>query len=227
MSRPRFFVATSVVSAFVTEAFIWSRLAFSIPWLFLCRDLDFLSRPQLSQHTSQKLLFGRDLPLASLGSSYVATLISCRDLNCLSIRHKSFYLVATSVVSVLIHSSQRRFIFWSRPLNDVATLFPCKLSLIPTLGTIPDAVLMSRPLLDFATSMFSLLKISCRDFYSVSRPPCLLLGLQFCRDLEMVSRHHFLSFINLWFPDLEFLLRPVRSAFNWPYVVTGVLWLRP
>ena len=117
------------------------------------------------------------------------------------------FFVATSVVSSLIHSSQRRFIFWSRPLNDVATLIPCKLSLIPTLGTIPDSVLMSRPLLNVATSMFSLLKILCRDFYSMSRPPCILLDLQFCRDLEMVSRHHVLFFINLWLLDLEFLLR--------------------
>ena len=86
---------------------------------------------------------------------------------------------------------------------------------------------MSRPLLNFATSMFSLLKILCRDFYYVSRPPCLLLGLQLCRDLEMLSGHHVLLFINLWLPDLEFLLRPTRSAFNCPYVATGVLWLRP
>ena len=155
------------------------------------------------------------------------SLILCRDLRCLSIRRRSFYLVATSVVQSLIHSSQRRFISWSRPLNDIATLIPCKLSLIPTLGTIPDSVLMSRPLLNVATSMFSLLKILCRDFYSVSRPPCLLLGLHFCCDLEMVSRHHVLFFIDLWLPDLEFLLRPARSAFNFPYVATGVLWLRP
>ena len=86
---------------------------------------------------------------------------------------------------------------------------------------------MSRPLLNVATLMFSLLKILCRDFYSVSRPPCLLLGLQFCSDLKMVSRHHVLFFINLWLPAMEFLLRPARSAFNCPYVVTGVLWLRP
>ena len=86
---------------------------------------------------------------------------------------------------------------------------------------------MSRPLLNVTTSMFSLLKILCRDFYSVSRPPCLLLDLQFCPDLEMVSRHHVLFFINLLLPHLEFLLRPARSAFNCPYVTTGVLWLRP
>ena len=66
-----------------------------------------------------------------------------------------------------------------------------------------------------------------RDFYSVSRPPYLLLGLHFCRDLDVVSRHHALFFINLWLPDLEFLLRLARSAFNCPYVATGVLWSRP
>ena len=82
----------------------------------------------------------------------------------------------------------------SRPLNDVATS--------------SDSVLMSRPLLDVATSIFSLLKILCRDFYSVSRPPCLLFCIQFCRDLELVLRHLVLFFINLWLPDLEFLLRP-------------------
>ena len=43
---------------------------------------------------------------------------------------------------------------------------------------------MSRPLLNVVTSMFSLLKILCRDFYSVSRPPCLLLDLQFCATLK-------------------------------------------
>ena len=137
------------------------------------------------------------------------------------------FFIATSIVSAYIHSSQRRFIFWSQPLNDVATLILCKLSLIPTLGTIPDSVLMSRPLLNVVTSMFSHLKILCREFYYVSRPSCLLLGIQFCRDLEMVSRHHVLFFINLWFPDLEFLLQPARSAFNCPYVATGVLWLQP
>ena len=82
----------------------------------------------------------------------------------------------------------------SRPLNDVATS--------------STSVLMSRPLLDVATSIFSLLKILCCDFYSVSRPPCLLLCIQFCRNLELVLRHLVLFFINLWFPDLEFLLRP-------------------
>ena len=101
----------------------------------------------------------------------------------------------------------------SRPLNDVATS--------------SDSVLMSRPLLDVATSMFSLLKILCHDFYSMSRPPCILLNLQLCRDLEVVSRHHVLFFINLWLPDLEFLLRPACSTFNCPYVTTGVLWSRP
>ena len=60
-----------------------------------------------------------------------------------------------------------------RSLNDVTTS--------------SDSVLMSRPLLDVATSMFSLLKILCRDFYSVSRPPCLLFGLQFYRDIMFCS----------------------------------------
>ena len=101
----------------------------------------------------------------------------------------------------------------SQLLNDVATS--------------SDSVLISRPLLDVATSMFSLLKILCHDFYSVLRPPYLLHCLQFCRDLEVVSRHHVFFFINLWLPDLEFLLRLAHSAFNFPYVATGVLWSRP
>ena len=36
-----------------------------------------------------------------------------------------------------------------------------------------------------------------------------------------------LFFINLWLPDLEFILRLIRSALNFSYVATGVLWSRP
>ena len=47
---------------------------------------------------------------------------------------------------------------------DVATL----ISLQADVATSSDAVLMSRPLPDVATSMFSQLYILCRDFYLVS-----------------------------------------------------------
>ena len=136
-------------------------------FLGLClpsRDLEFLSRHNFWCSTctwSQLDLLCDDL----LGS--------CGDF----LLSRNPFWVATSVLLSLIHSSQRRFIFWSRPLNDVATLITCKLSLIPTLGTIPYSVLMSRPLLNVAPSMYSLLKILCCDFYSMSRPPCLLLSL--------------------------------------------------
>ena len=76
----------------------------------------------------------------------------------------------------------RQLLIWqlmSRPLNDVATL----ISLQGDVATTSDSVLTSRPLLDVATSIFSFLKILCRDFYLVSRPPCLLFCIQFCRDL--------------------------------------------
>ena len=67
----------------------------------------------------------------------------------------------------------------SRLLDDVATLF----SLQADVATASDSVLMSRPLPDVATSMFSQLYILCRDFYMVSRPHCPLYWVQFCRDL--------------------------------------------
>ena len=101
MSRPRFFVATSVVSVM-----------------------------------SQRLLFGRDLSLASLGSD-VAIAKCCRDLNSLYLISRPLNVVAT---------------FWSlqqmsRLLNDVAT---------SSLGNLcRDRFMMSRPLYDVAT--FSLL----------------------------------------------------------------------
>ena len=76
----------------------------------------------------------------------------------------------------------RQLLIWqltSQPLNDVATL----ISLQADVATASGSVLTSRPLLDVATSIFSFLKILCRDFYLVSRPPCLLLCIQFCHDL--------------------------------------------
>ena len=99
-----------------------------------------------------------------------------------------------------------------RPLNDVATS--------------SDSVLMLRPFLDVATSIFSLLKILCRDFYSVSRPPSLLLCIQFYRDLVLVLRHLVLFFIILWLPDLEFLLRPYMILHHCQCVtITGPFFL--
>ena len=76
----------------------------------------------------------------------------------------------------------RQLLIWqlmSRPLNDVANL----ISLQADVATASDSVLTSRPLLDVGTSIFSFLKIICRDFYLVSRPPCLMFCIQFYRDL--------------------------------------------
>ena len=84
--------------------------------------------------------------------------------------------------SFLCKLMSRQLLIWqlmSRPVNDVATL----ISLQADVATTSDSVLTSRPLLDVATSIFSFLKILCRDFYLVSRPPCFLFCIQFCRDL--------------------------------------------
>ena len=84
--------------------------------------------------------------------------------------------------SFLCKLMSRQLLIWqlmSRPLNDVATL----ISLQADVATASDSVLTSRPLLDVVTSIFSFLKILCRDFYLVSRPPYLLFCIQFCRDL--------------------------------------------
>ena len=91
----------------------------------------------------------------------------------------------------------------SRLLDDVATSF----SLQADVATASDSVLMSRPLPDVATSMFSQLYILCRNFYLVSQPRVFF-------------------FINSWLPDLEFLSRPARFAFNYSSVAIGVLWSR-
>ena len=46
-------------------------------------------------------------------------------------------------------------------------------------------------------------------------------------DVVLMSRPLIFFFINSWLPDLEFLSRPARFAFNYSSVVTGVLSLRP
>ena len=103
----------------------------------------------------------------------------CRECLMMSQQHVFAIDVATFFFCKLM---LRQLLIWqlmSRPLNDVATL----ISLQADVATSSDSVLTSRPLLDVATSIFSFLKILCRDFYLVSRPPCLLFCIQFCRDL--------------------------------------------
>ena len=77
--------------------------------------------------------------------------------------------IATFFLSKLMSQQLMIWQLMSRPLNDVATS--------------SDSVLTSRPLLDVTTSIFSFLKILCRNFYLVSRPPCLMFCIQFFRDL--------------------------------------------
>ena len=93
--------------------------------------------------------------------------------------------VATSLPCKLM---SRQLLIWqlmSRQLNDVATL----ISLQADVATASDSVLTSRPLLDVATSTFSFLKILCRDFYLVPRPPCLLFCIQFLSRPYVVLPH--------------------------------------
>ena len=92
----------------------------------------------------------------------------------------------------------RQLLIWqlmSRPLNDVETL----ISLQTDVATASDSVLMSRPLLDVATSIFSFLKILCRDFYLVSDLHVFCSAFNFvatlCDSSSLSMRHYNRSFL--------------------------------
>ena len=71
----------------------------------------------------------------------------------------------------------------------------------------------------------------------MSRPPFVstdvatLISLQAdvatASDAVWMSRPLVFFFINSWLPDLDFLSRPARFAFNYSSVATGVLSSRP
>ena len=91
----------------------------------------------------------------------------------------------------------------SRLLDDVATLF----SLQADVAIASNSVLMSRPLPDVATSIFSQLYILCRDFDMVSRPHCPPYWVQFCPDLLVLPSITLLL-------RLEFLGRELDMNFH-------------
>ena len=123
------------------------------------------------------LLLWMSGPLNDVATSFPC--FCCRDCLMMLQPHVFAIDVATFFLCKLM---LRQLLIWKlmlRLLNDVATL----ISLQADVTTASDSVLTSRPLLDVAISIFSFLKILCRDFYLVSRPPCLLFCIQFCRDL--------------------------------------------
>ena len=73
----------------------------------------------------------------------------------------------------------------------------------------------------------SLENLMSRLLFGVTTSLSTTLPLILSRPRSGVATSCFFFFINLWLPDLEFLSRPARSAFNCSSVATGVLWSRP
>ena len=84
---------------------------------------------------------------------------------------------------------------------------------------------MSRQLGVVATS--SLFLMMSRLLNDVATLISLQTDVATASDAVLMSRPLVFFFINSWLPDLEFLSRPARFAFNYSSVVTGVLSSRP
>ena len=132
---------------------------------------------QLNDVATFSLLLRMSRPLNDVATSFPC--FYCR--NCLMMSRPQVFAIDVATFFLCKLMSRQLLIcqLMSRPLNDVATL----ISLQADVATASDSVLTSRPLLDVATFIFSFLKILCRDFYLVSRPPCLLFCIQFFSDL--------------------------------------------